>query len=105
MNHYAAQWIDDWCQDNGWTDWFIERSRYWAFPPNAVMPTPIPGQALRAIKAERGLSAEERVWCGTAIFSAVLAMVSTYFLQSPMPIVAAFAFCAMVVARLEDEEL
>ncbi len=103
MNHYASQWIDDWCQDNGWTDWFIERSSYWAFPPNAVMPMPIPSQALRSIKANRGLSFTERLWCLSAIAGAVGAGISSYLLSSPMPMVAAFAFCAIAVAQLEDE--
>ena len=65
MNHYAAQWIEDWCSENGWTDLFRERTDYWAFPPNAVMPVPIPTQVLRSIKANRGLCFEEKgVVCG-----------------------------------------
>ncbi|MBL1177131.1 hypothetical protein [Pantanalinema sp. GBBB05] len=104
MNHYSAQWIEDWCTANGWTDWFLERSRYWAFPPNAVMPVPIPTQVLRAIKAERGLCYEERVWCWATVLSASLAVLFTYVLSSPMPLIAAFAFCAVTVARMEDDE-
>jgi len=103
MNHYSAQWIEDWCNDNGWTDWFKERSSYWAFPPNSVMSVPIPTQVLKSIKAERGLCYEERIWCVAATFSAAVAIVSTFAMGSPMPLVAAFAFCAVTVARLEDE--
>jgi hypothetical protein len=105
MNHYCEQWIADWCQDNGWTDWFMERSSYWAFPPQAVMPVPIPTQALRAIKAEKGMSADERVWCLAAVFGTVVGIASGYFMSSPMPLVLAFIFCAIVVARMDDEEM
>ena len=105
MQHYTTKWIEDWCNDNGWTDWFIERSMYWGFPPNAVMPMPIPSQALRAIKAEKGFCFEEKVWCSAAIFSAVLGGVFSYFMSSPMPMLAAFTFCAIVTACLEDETL
>ena len=104
MNHYCEQWISDWCQDNGWTDWFKERSSYWAFPPNAVMPVPIPTQVLRAIKAERGLTVSERLWSLSAVISTIVAAASGYFCESPMPIVLAFGFCAIVVARMEDDE-
>ena len=103
MNHYSAQWIEAWCNDNGWTDWFKERSSYWAFPPNSVMPVPIPTQVLRAIKAEKGLCYEEKVWCAAAAFCAAIAVASSVVLSSPMPLVVAFAFCAVTVARLEDE--
>jgi hypothetical protein len=105
MNHYAVQWIEEWCQDNGWTDLFRECSIYWAFPPNAVMPVPIPRQALQAIKAEKGLSPEEQLWSAAAIASAVVACVGTYLLWSPLPLVISFAFCATVVGRMEDETL
>lgn len=105
MNHYATQWIEDWCQDNGWTDLFVERSRYWGFPPNAVMPTPIPAQALRVIKAQRGLCVEEKIWSVSALASAAISAALCYALGSPMPLIAAFAYCAIVVAQMEDEEL
>jgi len=103
MNHYSTKWIEDWCQDNGWTDLFLECSRYWAFPPQAVMPVPIPTKVLRSIKAENGMCSEEKIWCAAAIVSAVSAALATYFLSSPMPLVAAFAFCAITVARMEEE--
>jgi hypothetical protein len=104
MNHYATQWIEDWCVDNGWTDWFLERSSYWGFPPNAVMPMPIPRQALRGIKADKGLCYEEQIWCTSAIASAVFAAVLSVVSASPMPVLAAFAFSAVVVALLEEDE-
>jgi len=104
MNHYAAQWIDEWCTENGWTDWFEERSGYWGFPPDAVMPVPIPVTVLHAIKTEKGLCVEEKLWCLAAVFSAIAGGLGSYFLASPMPVVAAFAFCAMTVARMEEDE-
>lgn len=105
MNHYCYTWIEDWCKENGWTDLFVrERKEYWAFPPNAVMPLPVPSQALRLIKAKQGLSPDERKWCLTAIGVSALSALFTYLLQSPMPLVSAFAVCAMIVAQLEVED-
>lgn len=105
MNHYCYAWVEDWCRENGWTELFMrKRNEYWAFPPNAVMPLPIPSQVLRQIKAERGLSVDERFWCITAGAVSVAAAGFSFLAQSPMPLVTAFAFCAMVVAALETDE-
>lgn len=105
MNHYCEKWIADWCTENGWTDWFRERSRYWAFPPNSVMPVPIPSQVLKAIKVEHGLSTDERLWCQIAVVAFVLSLLLGFLILSPIPVVAGFAFCAIVVGNLEDEDL
>lgn len=105
MNHYCDQWIQDWCEEHGWTDWFREQRQYWAFPPNAVIPLPIPSEALYLIKQQKGLSTDEQAWCLAAMLSAVLAAVSSYVLSSPIPLVMAFAFCAVIAARLEVEEI
>jgi hypothetical protein len=105
MNHYALQWIEDWCQENGWTDLFQECSLYWAFPPNAVMPVPIPTEVLQSIKAERGLCREEQLWCLAAISSAIVAGICSYVLASPLPLVLSFAFCAVIVGNMEEDSL
>ncbi|PSB15079.1 hypothetical protein C7B76_14525 [filamentous cyanobacterium CCP2] len=105
MKHYCYNWIQDWCEENGWSDPFLrERREYWAFPPNAVMPLPIPSQALRLIKSRKGLSPDEQKWCIGAIGFTLVASLSSYLLHSPMPLVAAFAFCAMVAAQMEVED-
>ena len=105
MKHYKDEWIKEWCKENGWTDLFIERyNNYWAFPPGAVMPEPIPPQTLRLIKAQKGLSLAESVWLTIAISTTVIAIVSTYFLKSPMPIVLAFALNAIAVTSTEIED-
>jgi hypothetical protein len=104
MNHYCDEWVQEWCDAHGWTDLFRERLEYWAFPPNAVMPLPIPLQALQLIKQEKGLSPDEQTWCLLALVLTTLSAASSYFFFSPMPLVAAFAFCAITAARLEVEE-
>ena len=105
MQHYCHTWIEDWCNDNGWTDLFVvERNQFWAFPPHAVMPMPIPAQVLQLIKQQRGLSLDEQRWCVVAILSTVAAAVSSYLLQCPMPLVAAFALCALIVAQMETDD-
>ncbi|MDZ7957197.1 MAG: hypothetical protein RMY34_04730 [Aulosira sp. DedQUE10] len=105
MNHYAIEWIETWCLENGWTDLFVERrNNFWAFPPGCVMPEPIPGHVLRLIKAEKGQTFEERLWSMSAIIGTVAAVLSTVFLKCPMPLVLAFAFNAVTVAQLEVED-
>jgi hypothetical protein len=104
MKHYTEEWLNEWCAQNGWTDLYVERYHYWAFPPGAVMPEPIPPQALRLIKAEKGMCASEKAWSISAVMVTLIAAILSYFLKSPMPLVLAFAFCAITVARLEVEE-
>lgn len=90
--------------ENGWTDLFLRaRDEYWAFPPHAVMPLPIPNQALQVIKQQKGLSRDEKVWSAIAIGTTLLTGLLSYLSASPMPLVAAFAFCAIIVAQLEPE--
>lgn len=104
MRHYCDQWVQEWCDHNGWTELFIERrDHYWAFPPNAVMPEPIPPTVLRVIKTERGLSAEEKTWIGLAIALTVIGLILGCLMMSPMPLVLAFAFDAVTAAQLEVE--
>ncbi len=106
MKHYQDEWINEWCRENGWTDLFTERyNNYWAFPPNAVIPEPIPPKVLRLIKAEKGLCMEEKVWVGLACTMTVMGVVISFLLRSPMPIVFAFAFDSVTVAQLEVEEI
>jgi hypothetical protein len=106
MKHYCHTWIEEWCQDNGWTDLFEERcNNYWAFPPGCVMPEPIPTKALRLIKSEKGLTSQEKVWSISAVITTFVAVISTYFLKCPMPMVAAFAFGAVTMAKLEVEDI
>ncbi|MBD3881689.1 hypothetical protein IFO70_07975 [Phormidium tenue FACHB-886] len=105
MNHYCFAWVENWCMENGWSEPFLQkRNEYWAFPPNGVMPLPIPSQALRLMKQQYGLTGNEKNWCLVAVSSTIAAVVSTYLLQSPMPLIGAFAFCATIVAGLEVED-
>jgi len=105
MKHYAEEWISEWCQDNGWTDLIVaDYDTYWAFPPGAVMPEPIPSKALRLINAQKGLSSEERLWAIASVVGAMVAAIISYVMKCPMPMVAAFGFCAVTVGQLEVED-
>ncbi len=103
MNKYCKAWIEEWCRDNGWTDPFKERKSYWAFPPHAVMPLPIPTQDLQVLKARKGMSPQERLWCAAAWVAAVTGAALVYLLESPMPLVMAFGFCAIIFAQMDDD--
>lgn len=105
MKKYAHSWIQDWSTENGWTDIFLERYRYWGFPPGAVMPQPIPYDVLHAIKQEQGLSPVEKRWYGVAVMATIVASLAAYGLNSPLPMVFAFILGAISVAYLDDEEV
>jgi hypothetical protein len=103
MKHYSDEWIQQWCLENGWTELFVERyNNYWAFPPGAVMPEPIPMNILREIKAKRGMSLEERRWLIGAGALSLLMLVFSFILKCPMPAVFGFAFDAITFAQLDD---
>jgi hypothetical protein len=105
MKHYSVEWIEAWCQENGWTELFIERrDNFWAFPPGGVMPEPIPSHVLKGIKAEKGFTFEERIWSMSAVIGTAIAIATTFILRCPMPLVLAFAFNAVTVAQLELED-
>lgn len=104
IRHYCDEWIQEWCDSNGWTELLVERvNHYWAFPPGAVIPEPIPPKVLRLIKREKGLSPEEKGWLGIAVAFTLISLLLGYFLASPMPIVLAFALDAVTAAQLEVE--
>jgi hypothetical protein len=105
INPYHEEWIADWCEDHGWTDWFQQQRSYWAFPPQSVMPVPIPSKVLQTIKAERGMSGDERRWALMAWGGVVLGGLLSYEMASPLPLMMAFAFGAIVAAQMEEEEL
>lgn len=104
MQHFQDEWIQEWCNANGWTEFFRERANnYWAFPPGAVMPEPIPSKILRLIKSQKGMSWEEQYWSCLAVIFSLLAGGITLWSENPLPLLFAFAFAAVTVARLEVE--
>lgn len=42
MDKRQERRIRQWCADNNWTDLFIHENKFYAFPPNAVIPLPVP---------------------------------------------------------------
>jgi hypothetical protein len=105
MKRFRDEWIDEWCQENGWTDLFVERCcNYWAFPPSSVMPLPIPDKTLRAIKNAKGMTDEERRWTFAAIAISFLASIFCFIFRNPLPITLAFGVVAFIVGQLEIEE-
>lgn len=104
MQHFHDEWIQEWCDLNGWTDLFQERyDHYWAFPPNCVMPEPIPQKVMRLIKSEKGLSRYEQKWLIYAGVVSVLAITLSYLCMTPMPLMFAFGFDAITFALMECE--
>ncbi|BDA39881.1 hypothetical protein [Candidatus Atelocyanobacterium thalassae] len=106
MKHFQDEWIQQWCEQNGWTDLTKESYiSYWAFPPGAVMPEPIPFDILRSIKDNNGTCVEEKFWLSFAIILSVASVFFSYWLKNPVPVIFAFAFDAFISAKLEFEEI
>lgn len=104
MQHFHDEWIQEWCDRNGWTDLVRERcNHYWAFPPNCVMPEPIPQKVMRLIKSEKGLSYSEQKWLAFAAVITLVALLTSWWWMSPMPLMLAFGFDAITFASMECE--
>lgn len=104
MQHYSEEWLLEWCTENGWTDLYQERpDHYWAFPPGAVMPQPIPTRALYDIKSTKGWCAQERILVVVGWAIAALSVLMTGLMRSPFPLVLVFVDGAIVSALLEVE--
>ena len=103
MKRLADTWIDRWCQEQGWTEWVVSEGTYWAFPPHAVMPVPIPTEVLQELKATHGLSPQERWSVGIVIVSTLIALFGSWYSQCPLPLVGAFTLGALLTAAMDDE--
>ncbi len=104
MKHFHDEWLQEWCDNNGWTDLISERhDRYWAFPPNGVMPEPIPSKILMTIKKEKGFTNTEKRWATAAVIVSIVAIIASWIMACPLPIMPAFCFDAIVFALMECE--
>jgi len=86
-----------WCQENGWTDLFIEQYRLWAFPPGGVMPLPLPEGALQEISLSSELSPRQVMSQALVFAAAVGSILTSFATHSPIALVVGFAACAIAV--------
>jgi hypothetical protein len=94
-------YVVGWCQEHGWTDLFIEHYQYWAFPPGAVMPLPVPTDVFQDFQNHRPQGA-------TSFYTLILllsgvAAIGSWLQRSPMPLVFAFCISAMAVGLLDEQ--
>lgn len=50
MDKLLEKNLNRWCQDNGWTNLFTQEGQFYAFPPGAVIPLPLPTIKLTSAK-------------------------------------------------------
>ena len=50
MHKLIEKRIQKWCKENDWTDYFVQNGRFYGFPPEAVMPLPIPTKGIKGAK-------------------------------------------------------
>ena len=103
MPKVLHRYIQQWCQEHGWTDLFVEQRQFWAFPPGAVIPVPVPIQALEGFYAEQEMTPQVGLLNLSSIGAALSAVFLTVLTLSPIPLLAAFGCCAIAVALLEEE--
>lgn len=101
---YHPQWITDWCEEHGWTDVFVECRQFWAFPPGAVLPQPIPLDVLIAIKKDQGMSPLEWQSCSVLLGLLLLAIAIAWHWTTPLPLLSLFGLMTGWVAWLDDSE-
>jgi hypothetical protein len=101
MPKVPYDYLQRWCQEHGWTDLFVDQCQFWAFPPGAVLPLPIPAYAFEGFQVG---SPSRRSWIfnGVAIACTVAGIVLTAFTFSPMPLLIAFAVSVTAVALVDD---
>ncbi|WP_404784800.1 hypothetical protein [Altericista sp. CCNU0014] len=105
MPRVLHQYIQQWCQEHGWTDLFVEQRQFWAFPPGSVLPVPVPTHALEGFYSEREMSPHVCLLSLSSIGLSLLSVFLTVRTLSPVPLLAAFGCCAIAAALLEEERL
>lgn len=105
MPTVLQSYIQQWCHEHGWTDLFVEQRQFWAFPPGAVLPMPVPVHALEGYYSSREASGAVKLVSLFAIGVALGAILLTMVTFSPIPLILAFCFCAISVAVLEEISL
>ncbi len=102
MTHPLYPQLSQWCHDNGWTDLFVERYQFWAFPPGSVLPLPLPSAVLEDIHIKHYHRLKYSLSYGAVLLGTGVAIVLTALSHSPMPLMAAFAFGAIAIGILDD---
>lgn len=100
MPQSLTGYVLGWCQEHGWTDLFVDHYQYWAFPPGAVMPLPVPTDVLRDFQRSR--SQTTKSFYALILSASTVAAICSWLQQSPMPLVLAFCLSAMAVGLLDE---
>jgi hypothetical protein len=97
------RYIQQWCQEHGWTDLFIEQRQFWAFPPGSFIPVPVPTSALKRFYAKQYPTRQAKVLSLSVVGAALGAVTIAALTLSPVPLLLGFGCCAIAVALLEPE--
>jgi len=54
MDKSIERHIKKWCEDSRWTDLFVHKGQFYAFPPGAVVPLAVPTEVIESVKNIRG---------------------------------------------------
>ncbi|MCG9893082.1 MAG: hypothetical protein MH252_18665 [Thermosynechococcaceae cyanobacterium MS004] len=105
MPNVLYQYLQHWCQEQGWTDLFIEHRQFWAFPPGSFMPVPVPRSAIERFYDKHTLSPQAKILSLAVLVLALGAIAWTALTLSPIPLLLGFACCAIAVGLQEPEYL
>jgi hypothetical protein len=105
ISRVLHQYIQQWCQEHGWTDLFVEQRQFWAFPPGSVLPVPVPTHALEGFYRTYEMSPQVGLLNLSSITITLVAVLLTVVTLSPVPLLIAFGYCAIAVALLEEDRL
>lgn len=68
--------VQNWCNENDWTDLFVQQERFYAFPPSAVIPLPVPTEVIE--KATINVRKRNLLFL-VIFFSQIVIVLNTFF--------------------------
>lgn len=98
MNKRQERRIRQWCIDNNWTDLFFHENKFYAFPPNAVIPLPVPIEE-NEITYEFPRNWNQLIWLAGTIDIFLFILLFVRFLMHPrlsLEITLTAIFCCLL---------
>lgn len=84
MDKSTEKQIQKWCQSNRWTELFTQKGQYYAFPPGAVIPLPVPTEAIEEAKITQERKVHNSKQLLSTILSSLAVIVLTDFFGLPL---------------------
>lgn len=84
MENSIERHIKKWCENSGWTDSFVQKGQFYAFPPGAVIPLPVPTAAIESAKKVREIQVRHFKQLLLVLMPSLAVIVLTYICSFPL---------------------